>query len=70
LSLNRVYSKEKLHDPCSGSLNIDIDHAGLHAGFIYDLLYLPGDIIEAVVGGGGYVDSFLHSSIFYGRLDS
>jgi hypothetical protein len=34
--------------------------AGLHAGFSYDGLHLTGDVVEAVLGGGGYVDGLLH----------
>ena len=47
----RGYLKEKHHSTRSGTLDIDIDHAGLHARFTYDGLHLPGDVVEAVVGG-------------------
>ena len=56
----RVHEFELDHDPRRGPLDIDIDHTGLYAGFGHDGLHLGGDVIEAVVGGGGYADRLLH----------
>ena len=62
-----VHSNTKYHDPGGGSLDIDIDHAGLHAGFSNDGLHLPGDVVKAVAGWGGYVDGLLHCHYRYLR---
>ena len=32
----------------------------MYPGFSHDGLYLPGNVVEAVVGWGGYVDGLLH----------
>ena len=40
--------------------HIHIDHAGMHAGFSYQGLHLRGDVVQAVVGQGGYGDRSLH----------
>ena len=55
------------HYSCGGTLDIDIDHAGLYTGFSHDGLNLPGDVVQAVEGGGGYLDGLLHAynSKFY-----
>jgi len=58
--LEGVHSNEKNHDPCGGTLNIDIDQAVLHAGFSHDGLHLGCEVVETVVGGGRYVDGLLH----------
>ena len=55
-----VHEFELYHDPGRGSLHIDIDQAGLHAAFSDNGLHLTGDVIEAVVGMGGYLDGLLH----------
>ena len=59
-NLKRVHEFELHHDPGRGTLNINIDHSGLHARFTYDGFHLPCNIIEAVVGGSRYVDALLH----------
>ena len=48
------------HNPGCCSLGIDIDQAGLDFAPGDDGLHLAGDVIEAVVGGGGYGDGLLH----------
>jgi len=55
-----VLSNEKNHHACGCALGIDIDQAGLDAGFSDDGLHLAGDVVEAVVGGGGYLHGALH----------
>jgi hypothetical protein len=59
----RVHSNEKDHNSCCGTLHINIDQAILYAVVDYNSLHLTGDIIEAVLGGGGYVDGLLHKTI-------
>ncbi len=59
-SLKRVHLNEMHHDPCSGTLEIDINHAGLYAALSDNSLHLTGDIVESVLGGGGYLDGLLH----------
>lgn len=56
-----VHSNEKNHDPCGGPLHIDIHQAGLNTGFSYDGFHLTGDVVEAVMGRGGYLDALLHA---------
>lgn len=51
------------HHSGSCSLDIDIDHFGLDGGFGYEGLHLAGDVVEPVVGGGGYSDGFMHSNL-------
>lgn len=71
--LTGVHSNEKNHHTSSGTMHKDIDHTGLNAGFRYDGLHLPGDVVEPVVGGGGYVDallqkSFIRAACFYNQF--
>jgi len=47
-----VHSHELNHDPCSDTLDIHIDQAGLYAGFRDDGLHLAGDVVEPIVSGG------------------
>ena len=42
------------------ALGIDIDQATLYATFSHDGFQLPGDVVQAVVSGGGYLDGLLH----------
>ena len=49
--LEGVHSNEKNYYPGGRPLGIDIDQAGLRAGFSHDGLHLPGEVVEAVVGG-------------------
>ncbi len=55
----RVHLNEKNHDGSCCTLDIDIDKAGGDPAFRDDGLHLPGDVVEAIVGGGGYVDGLL-----------
>jgi len=41
----RVHSNEKNHHTGSCTLNVNINHSGLYAGFFYDRLHLAGDIV-------------------------
>jgi len=59
----RVHSNEKHHHCCGCTLNIDVHQACLHAGFSYYGLHLPGNVVQAVVGGCGYVDGLLQGEI-------
>jgi hypothetical protein len=61
--LNRLIPVLLDHNSCRGSLGVDIDQAGLNAGFSDDGLHLAGDVVEAVVGGCGYLDGSLHGRI-------
>ena len=60
----RVHQKEKNHNGTGCTLNVDIYESGLHPAFRDDGLHLPGDVIEAVVGWGGYLDCSLHTLQF------
>ena len=55
IPLHRVIPVFLDHHTCSCALYIDIHQAGLHTGFSHDGLHLSGNVIQAVVGGGGYV---------------
>ena len=61
--LKRVNLNEKNHDCGSSALGIYIHKAGLNARFRYDGLHLAGDVVEAVVGRGGYLDGLLHDHL-------
>ena len=56
----RVNEFELYHNRSRGPLGVYIDHASLHAGFSNDGFHLAGNVVEAVMGGGGYVDGLLH----------
>jgi len=60
----RCYEIEFYHDPGRCPLHVYIDQAGLHAGLCNDRLHLTGDVLEAVVGRGGYLDGLLHELNF------
>ena len=49
------------------ALNIYINQAGLHAGFSYNGLHLQRDVLEPIMGGGGYLDGLLHDLQFGSR---
>ena len=51
-----LHSNEKYHDAGRCTLHIDIDNTSLHFAFCCDGLHLSGDVVEVVVGGGGYLD--------------
>lgn len=51
---------EFYHDSSYGTQGIWIDPAGLYPAFGIDGLHLTGDIIETVVGRGGYGNGLLH----------
>jgi hypothetical protein len=55
-----VHLNEKNHNAGCSTLDINIDQSGLNAGFSYYGLHPAGDIVQAVVGGGGYLDGLLH----------
>lgn len=65
----RVHSNEKYHNPDRGALNINIYQTGLDLAFCHNGFHLTGDIIEAIVCGGGYLDGLLHE-LFHSYLAS
>jgi hypothetical protein len=44
-----VLSNEKNHHACGCALGIDIDQAGLYAGFGYDSFHPAGDVVQAIL---------------------
>lgn len=58
--LKRVYEFELDHNSCGCTLGIHIDHPGLYATFCDDGFHLPGNVVEAIVGGGADLDGSLH----------
>jgi hypothetical protein len=66
--MRRVHEFEFHHDPNRRPLNVNIGQSGLNAGFSHDGLHMPGDVLDAVVGGGGYLDSLLRFPYLNNRI--